>query len=246
MARVAIAGGADLILVLGGDGTVNEVLQGMVFSGVPLAVLPGGTANCLSMELGLGRRMEKAAERLAASEPVSVSVGRVTGAGEPRYFLLMCGAGLDAAIVYEVRAGLKRAAGKVAYWVAGLAQFRRRVAGMQLRVDGKLIACGFALISNIRNYGGDLEIASGASLRNTDFEVVTFSGENPLRYACYMLGVAVRQVQKMPGVQTHRVALVEMLTPAHSQVDGEYFGRETLKIEAVPDALTLMIPPNYG
>ncbi len=246
LARAAITEGADLILVLGGDGTVNEVLQGMVFSGVPLAVLPGGTANCLSMELGFGARIEKAAERLGASEPVTVALGRVTGVGRSRYFLLMCGAGLDAAIVYEVRAGLKRAAGKLAYWVAGLAQFRRNVAGMQLLVGGKRIDCGFALVSRIRNYGGDLEIASGASLRKPDFEVVTFNGANPLRYALYMLAVAVRQVQKMPGVQTHRAAVVEMLTQAHSQVDGEYFGREPLKIEAVADALTLMMPPNYG
>lgn len=246
MARVAIADGADLILVLGGDGTVNEVVQGMVFSGVPLALLPGGTANCLSKELGLGARIEKAAERLATSEPVTIAAGCVTGDGEQRYFLAMCGAGLDAAIVNEVRPGLKKAAGKLAYWAAGLAQFRRNVAGMQMRIDGETIPCGFALVSRIRNYGGDLEIASGASLRKPDFEVVMFRGANPLLYAAYMMGVAVRSVQRMPGVQTRRAMTVELLTTSHAQVDGEYFGSTTLKIEAVQDALVLMIPPNYG
>jgi diacylglycerol kinase (ATP) len=243
MAREAIAEGADLILVLGGDGTVNEVLQGMVFSGVPLGVLPGGTANCLAMELGLGSRIERAAEVLAKSEPVNVSVGRITGA---RYFLLMCGAGLDAAIVEEVHSGLKAIGGKLAYWVAGLAQFRRNVAGMHLNVNGEPIACGFALISRIRNYGGDMEIASDASLRKSDFEVVAFEGANPLRYAWYMLAVALRQVQKLKGVKTRRATSVEILTPAPSQVDGEYYGRETLKVEAIPGALTLLIPPTYG
>jgi YegS/Rv2252/BmrU family lipid kinase len=247
IARQAIAEGADLILVLGGDGTVNEVVQGVAFSGVPLGVLPGGTANCLAMELGLGSRIEKAAELLVVSEPVEIALGRVTGSSAgPRYFLLMCGAGLDAAIVYEVHAGLKSAAGKLAYWVAGLAQFRRTVAGMHLRVNGESIACGFALISRIRNYGGDMEIASGASLRKTDFEVVMFEGANPLRYAWYMLGVAVRQVQKLDGVQTRRATCVEILTAAPSQVDGEYYGHEPMKIEAVPGALTLLIPPTYG
>jgi len=247
IARQAISEGADLILVLGGDGTVNETLQGMVHSGVPLGVLPGGTANCLAMELGLGSRVEKAAERLTSSEPVKIALGRVTGARTgSRYFMLMCGAGLDAAIVYEVHAGLKAAVGKMAYWVAGLAQFRRNVAGMQVKLNGESIACGFALISRIRNYGGDLEIASGASLRRADFEVVLFEGANPLRYAWYMLGVAVRQVQKLGGVQTRRSSFIEILTPTPSQVDGEYYGHEPLRIEAVPDALTLMIPPNYG
>ncbi len=246
MARKAIAEGADLILVLGGDGTINEVVQGVAHSEVPLGILPGGTANCLSMELGYGKRIERAAEELAKSEPVKVALGRVSGerSGE-RYFLLMCGAGLDAAIVEEVIPGLKRAAGKLAYWVAGLAQFRRNVAGMQLRIDGEPIACGFALVSRIRNYGGDLEIASGASLRSADFEVVVFEGRNPLRYAWYMLGVAVRQVQKLGGVHTRRAKSVQILTAGPSQVDGEYYGREVLTIEAVPEALTLLIPPSY-
>jgi diacylglycerol kinase family enzyme len=199
------------------------------------------------MELGLGSRIEKAAEMLAGSEPEKIAIGKVTGSGvSSRYFLLMCGAGLDAAIVYEVSAGLKAAAGKLAYWLAGLAQFRRNVAGMQLNVDGEPVHCGFALISRIRNYGGDLEIASGASLRRADFEVVTFGGASPLRYAWYMLGVAVRRVQKMSGVQTRRATRVEILTPAPSQVDGEYYGHEPLKVEAIPDALMLLIPQNYG
>jgi diacylglycerol kinase family enzyme len=117
---------------------------------------------------------------------------------------------------------------------------------VQLRIDGESIACGFALASRIRNYGGDLEIASGASLRKTDFEVVVFEGQNPLRYGLYMLAVAVRQVQKLPGVHTRRATTVQILTAGPSQVDGEYYGREVLTIEAVPDALTLLIPPKYG
>lgn len=246
LARQAVQEGADLIIVLGGDGTVNEVLQGVVHTGVPLGVLPGGTANCLAMELGLGTRLESAAERLTGSEPASVAVGRVSSTRGARYFLLMCGAGLDAAIVYEVSAGLKAAAGKLAYWVAGLAQFRRAVANMEVHVNGQTVHCGFALASRIRNYGGDLEIASGASLRRDDFEVVLFEGSHPFRYLWYMLGVAVRRVQKLQGVRSFRAPALTIETSAPSQVDGEYYGREPLHIEAVPGALILMIPPNYG
>lgn len=247
MARQAIDQGADLILTLGGDGTINEVLQGMVHTDVPLGILPGGTANCLAMELGFGARIERAAERLCQSSPARVAVGRVHGANKPsRYFLLMCGAGLDAAIVYEVRAGLKRAAGKLAYWVAGLSQFRRNVAPLQLTAGQQTFNCGFALISRIRNYGGDLEIALGASLRQDDFEVVLFEGSNPLRFLLYFLAVGLRLPQLLPGVRVLRARQVEILTPAPAQVDGEYYGREPLKIEAIPGALTLLIPPSYG
>ena len=235
------------MLVLGGDGTINEVVQGMAHSHVPLGVLPGGTANCLAMELGLSSNVEHAAERLGASEPARIALGRVTGAGSgERYFLLMCGAGLDAAIVYEVHQGFKSSAGKLAYWAAGLGQFRRRVAEMSIRVNGSSESCGFVLVSRIRNYGGDLEIASGASLRRNDFEVVWFEGSNPLRYAWYMLGVGIRRVQQLRGVKTARTDALEISTSAPSQIDGEFFAHEPLRIDTARDALTLLIPPAYG
>ncbi|MEO8096686.1 MAG: diacylglycerol kinase family protein [Acidobacteriota bacterium] len=247
IARQAIAEGADLILVLGGDGTINEVLQGVACSGVPMGVLPGGTANCMAKELGLSANLERAAERLAKCEPVRISLGRVTTdrAGS-RFFLLMCGAGLDASIVDEVHAGLKAATGKFAYWVAGLSQFRRKVRPMLLEVGGIRRDCGFALVSRGRNYGGDMEIASGASLRKDDFEVVLFGGSNPLRYAGYMLGVAARSVQRLPGVTTMRATSVHILSAAPAQIDGEFLGSQPVKIEIVPGALTLLMPASYG
>lgn len=231
--------------MLGGDGTINETVQGMAHSNVPMGVLPGGTANCLAMELGLGTRIERAVEKLAASEPVSIALGRITNV-ESRYFVLMCGAGLDAAIVDEVSAPLKASTGKFAYWVAGLSQFRRYVANMRIRVNGQEHECGFVLVSRIRNYGGDMEIATGASLRRDDFEVVFFQGKHPMRYAAYMIGVASRTVKRFPGVHTLHASSVEILTSAPSQVDGEFYGREIVKIDTVPNALTLLLPPTYG
>jgi YegS/Rv2252/BmrU family lipid kinase len=253
LAREAIAAGADAIFVLGGDGTINETAQGMVHSGVPMGILPGGTANCLAMELGLGSRIERAAEKLATSEPVSIALGRIASvssapvaAEQSRYFLLMCGAGLDAAIVDEVSAPLKASTGKFAYWVAGLSQFRRYVKNLTIRVNGQEHDCGFVLVSRIRNYGGDMEIASGASLRRNDFEVVFFQGKHPMRYGAYMLGVAARVAKKLPGVHSSYATSVEIVSGAPSQIDGEFYGWQTVKIDTVPNALTLLLPPAYG
>jgi YegS/Rv2252/BmrU family lipid kinase len=242
LAREAVRQGADLVLVLGGDGTINEVVQGLIDSNVPLGVLPGGTANVLAMELGLGSRLEAAAKRLVTFEPRPVALGRIIGSFGSRYFLLMAGAGLDANIVYEVSAGLKNAAGKLAYWVAGFARFFKRVEQLDVRIDGKIHPCGFALISRVRNYGGDLEIASGASLHDDDFEVVLFEGSNPLRYAWYMLNVAAKRVQRIRGVLVLRAHHVDILTEAPVQIDGEYLGRQTVTIEIVPGALQLLLP----
>jgi diacylglycerol kinase (ATP) len=239
--------GADLILVLGGDGTINETVNGMFGSDAVLGVLPGGTANVLAMELGLGSRLEPAIDRLSGCSPKRVSLGRLCQSGQPgRHFLMMAGAGFDAQVVCDLSPGLKKRAGKLAYWVAGFSQIVKRVGQLETRIDGNTYPCGFALMSRVRNYGGDLELASGASLLSNEFETVMFEGSNPLRYAFYMLAVAVKQVQKMPGVHTVRATLVELLGDAPIQIDGEYLGRSPATIEIVPDALTILVPESYG
>jgi len=244
--RRVVEEGADLVLVLGGDGTINEVVNGLAGSKVPLAVLPGGTANVLAMELGLGPRSAIAAEKLSGCEEKRVALGRLCDPrGQSRYFLLMGGAGLDATIVTKVNAEFKAKAGKLAYWAAGFTQFVSRVEQFEVRVNGRGRKVGFVLVSRVRNYGGDLEIASGASLLRDDFEIVMFEGSNPLRYAGYMMAVAARRVQSIPGVHTVRGACVELGGEAHIQVDGEYAGRTPARMEIVPDALTLLVPKTY-
>lgn len=249
LARQAAEQGADLVLVLGGDGTVNEVANGLAYSDVALGVLPAGTANVLAMELGLGSHLNRAIERLARASPRRVALGRLTTAdGVARYFLCMAGAGLDAKIVFDTNAALKDRTGKLAYWAAGLAQFPHRLEPLDVRVQGQAqtYRCGFFLASRVRNYGGDMEIAGGSSLRRADFELVLFEGSNPMRYAWYMLGVLFRRVQKMKGVRTVAAQCAEIHTATHLQIDGEYAGHQTARLEIAADALTLLMPPEYS
>jgi diacylglycerol kinase (ATP) len=247
LAREAVAQGADLVLALGGDGTINEVANGLALTQVPLGILPAGTANVLAMEIGLGSSLERATLRLARSTPQRIALGKILANGSAaRYFVLMAGVGLDAKIVLEVSAPLKEKIGKGAYWAAGLSQLPRRLVQFDLRTNGSVHRGGFALASRVRNYGGDLEIASEASLLKDDFELVLFEGSHPLRYLGYMLGVAVKQVKKMPGVHTIRTKGFDIVSSAHLQVDGEYAGWESARIEIAPDALTLLLPASYG
>lgn len=255
LAAQAIREGADLILVLGGDGTINEAVNGMtggmiggpLGSDVPLGVLPGGTANVLAMELGLGSRLGRAIDRLTRCKAKRVSLGKLSMAGQPaRHFLMMAGIGLDAEVVCALNPALKARTGKFAYYVAGFSHIFKRVGQLEARINGDAYACGFALASRVRNYGGDLELARGASLLKDEFETVIFEGENPLRYAFYMLGVAVKQVQRMPGVHTVRTTKVELKGDAPIQIDGELVGRAPATVEIIPEALTLLMPESYG
>jgi diacylglycerol kinase family enzyme len=239
--------GADLIIVLGGDGTINEVASGLVGTATPLALLPGGTANCLSLETRQGTNPLRAARRLPQLRPTRIAVGCVTCAdAPPRHFVSMLGAGLDAAIVDRVHLPLKRATGKFAYWVAGFQSAFRFLPQIS---NGTRETYGFVLASRVRNYGGDLEIAHQASLLRDDLAVVAFEGANPLRYMLYMSGVVVRAHGQLPGVSMHGADCLELRPAAGQrilvQTDGELAGALPATVTAVPDALTLLLPEEY-
>jgi len=252
IARSHIDGGASLIVAAGGDGTINEVVEGMVHSHVPLAILPGGTANVLATELKLGSRVEMVAERLTGLQPHRISLGRLTcdDGRITRHFLLMGGIGLDAHIVYHVNTSLKDRAGKVAYWVAGWSLFGRRLAEFRVDLNGRQRQCSFALVSRVRNYGGDFEIARGATLLDDQFEVVLFEGRSTLRYVKYFTGMVLRNLERMKGISVEHADRVTFTGPAdrrvYVQIDGEFAGRLPAEIRIVPDALTLMLPPDYA
>ncbi|MBI1788262.1 MAG: diacylglycerol kinase family lipid kinase [Acidobacteria bacterium] len=251
LARQAIDSGAGLILALGGDGTINEVAEGMIGSPVPLGILPGGTANVLANELGLGNKIEQAAAMLRDCQPRPIFPGRIRDAsGRTRHFLLMAGIGLDAHIVYEMDAAFKKKWGKLAYWLGGFSQLMRRLDEFHVTVDGHTRRCSFALLTKVRNYGGDLEIARCVTLLDDTFEVVLFEGRESVRYLKYMTAAAVNRLYGLKGVTILRARSASFAATGsvrvYMQVDGEYAGLLPGEVEMGADALTLLAPPSYG
>lgn len=251
IARAEIRRGADLIVAAGGDGTINEVAEGMVHSEIPLAILPAGTANVLGMEMKLGGKLERAAARLDECRPHRISVGhlRADGGRLCRHFLLMAGIGLDAHIVHHVNGRLKARSGKFAYWVAGWSLLGRRLPQFHVEADGRTLQCSFALASKVRNYGGDFEIARQVTLFDDEFEVVLFEGRSSFHYIPYFFALAANRLQGMKGVTVLRARHLAVSALGDSlvcvQVDGEAAGVLPAEIRLVPRALTLLVPPEY-
>jgi YegS/Rv2252/BmrU family lipid kinase len=249
IARDCVMKGADIVIAAGGDGTINEVANGLVHSHVPLAILPGGTANVLAVEIETGTHMVRAAERLGSLLPERVSVGLLKNAQEQRHFVLMAGAGLDALIVYNIDAKLKAQLGKAAYWIGGFSQLGRPLPEFDVRVNGKLVRCSFALASRVKNYGGDLLIARGASLFSDHFELILFEGAHSLPYMKYFIGVLTNRLASMQGVSVIKAESVELECASdpsiYVQVDGEFAGRLPVSLEIVPRALTLLVPESF-
>jgi diacylglycerol kinase family enzyme len=206
----------------------------------------------LASEMGLGSSIERAAASLHECVPTRISIGRlqcVNGSERTRLFLLMAGIGLDARIVYNMSLPLKARFGKLAYWVGGFSLVGRDLDEFEVLVDGHRVNCAFALISKVRNYGGDLEIAQRVSLLDDRFEVVLFEGRSSFRFLTYLARVAVRKLADVPGISVIRAAGVCMPGATgprvYIQVDGEYAGHLPASVEIVPDALTLLIPEAY-
>jgi len=249
LARECIEKSADLILAAGGDGTINEVVNGMVHSRVPLGILPAGTANVLAVEIEIGTRMLKAAALLEDCTAQRIALGHLQNQIEERYFILMAGIGLDAMIVYNIDAKLKASFGKVAYWLSGFSQFGRPLPEFDVISNGHTSRCSFALASRVRNYGGDLSIARNASLFSDHFELVLFEGPNSIPYVKYLVGVITNCLPRMKGVSLLRTQSVELECASdpgvYVQIDGEYAGRLPVRLSIVPQALTLLVPSSF-
>ncbi len=247
--KLVQAEGVSRILVAGGDGTLNEVLNGIVGLDVELGVLPAGTANVLANELGIGR-WSKALATVASCHPQPVPAGVLEFPdGSRRHFLMMAGAGFDARMVYHVDPAMKRKVGKLAYWMAGLSQLGRKLEQLRVHVDGREMQGSFCLASRVRNYGGDLEIAPTIRLTDDDLEVVLFEATLTATYLAHLANVLAGRVQSAQGITTLRAHTIELSPagdePVHLQVDGEHAGFLPVRIRTCPGALRLLTPPAY-
>jgi diacylglycerol kinase (ATP) len=251
LAAKAVECGCDLILAAGGDGTINEAVNGIAGSEVRFGILPAGTANVLANEIGFSNRPDHAARQLLHAIPVRIALGALKRPEQPlRYFVLMAGVGLDARIVYELDLDLKSRLGKLAYWHGGLRQFGRPVPRFHLAVNGSDYCASFALITRVRNYGGDFEIARRVRLTDSDFEIVVFENHQWQDYLRFFGAVMTNRLYSTEGVAisraTHVIADAPQDERIYVQVDGESTGELPASISLVPDALTLLMPKRYA
>ncbi|HKW90941.1 MAG TPA: diacylglycerol kinase family protein [Methylomirabilota bacterium] len=241
LAAAAVAARTDLVIAHGGDGTVNEVMQALVGTSVPLAVWPAGTSNVLARELDLPGGLDLLAGVIAAERTRRVSVGR---AGE-RYFLLMAGVGLDADVVRAVHPGLKRLTGEGAYWMAGLRQLTDwHPMHFLVDADGGQYSATFAVVANAPSYGGGLRFAPEASMDNDVLDLCLFDSTQRHRFARYLAAAFTGSHLGMPGVTylKTRTAVVHGHESRFVQVDGELLGPLPVRFECVPAALSLVVP----
>ncbi len=251
-AREAAANGFRAVFVVGGDGTINETVNGLVGSDVALGLLPSGTGNVWALELGLPipspvnwHPLLGAAKAMLAGHVRRVDVGR---AGE-RHFLLWAGVGLDAAVTehIEPRPRAKKRLGTLAYVVAAVLVAKDftgtrvvvNVDGQQVRARALLI-----VVSNTQLYGRILRIASQARLDDGLLDVCIFKGFGFPAAVRHALRVLAGQHLHDPQVAYHqgRRVSISSVRPLAVQVDGDPVGYTPITLEIVPHALNIIVP----
>jgi diacylglycerol kinase (ATP) len=252
LARQAREEGLDAVLVIGGDGTINEVVNGLAESNVALGVLPGGTGNVWAKELGLPTRsplhllpLVDSVKALVPGSRRRIDLGRANG----RYFLQWTGLGLDAEVTYamEPRSRRQRRLGALGYIVAGLTVASNMV-GTRTRIwidDERIYRRSIlVVISNSQLYGGKVRIATDARMDDGLLDVSIFAGTgfgSALRTALGVItGLHVRDPRH--SFYRGRTIRVEADSPMAIHVDGEPLGTTPLECEVVPRSLTVLIP----
>lgn len=231
----------DAIAVAGGDGTINEVVNGLGDKKLALAVIPLGTANVLAHEIGLGGTPCEIARTIATGRAQPISVGIVNG----RRFVMMAGFGFDAHVVAQVKPAVKKFLGKTAYVLSTLKTLASfRFPRYRVIVDGESFDVASAVIANGHFYGGTFVCAPDARLQDPSLHVVLFMKPGVLRTMRYAVWLALGRLTKLPDVKIVPATdiTVERVDAEPVQGDGDILASLPARITLAPAALALLMP----
>jgi diacylglycerol kinase (ATP) len=252
LAAQAVREGFATVIAAGGDGTANEVVNGIAdvphgLASVRLGIIPMGTVNVFARELGLPRNLAGAARTLAAGRELAVDLGVAEyisdGRSQVRHFLQLAGSGLDARAVKLVSWELKKKAGPLAYVAAGCRALRESQPVISVEgagpVSGQLV-----LLGNGRFYGGSFEVFPKASLRDGLLDICVLPKADVWACLQTLLGMTTGRILRFLRSQHFRASNVTLRSPSRVglQLDGEYAGELPARFSVLPQALRVIVP----
>jgi len=233
--------GKDLAVVCGGDGTLHRILPYAVRAGLPIALLPAGTANVLAYEVGIPEQLEGALKVLFEGRTRRVNLGLA----DDQFFHLVAGIGTDGYLLLKVPGYLKRFFGIAAFWISGAHRFwRYPLPRFRLQSDGAEFEATFAILANSRYYGRHLRLAPQADVFERSLHLCVFSSTSHLRYLTYLWqGLSGRHIN-LPDVTYHAVATATATGPegVFVQLDGEPAGHLPKHFRLAEEQLEIFAP----
>jgi diacylglycerol kinase (ATP) len=252
-ATEAVAEGFDLIVAAGGDGTINEVLNGIGdapegFTRARLGVLPLGTANVFARELGMPRCFERSWEILQRGRELAIDLPRVefleNGIRQTRYFCQLAGAGLDARAIELVDWHHKKQVGPLAYLIAGLRALRGKKPRITVHADGHSASGEWVLISNGRFYGGAFALLPEANWHDGQLDLGVLPRANWQTLLRHVPGLLLRGTLSAGALLRLRTNRFELTSdaPAGFELDGERVGNLPATFTLGPEKLRVIAP----
>jgi len=244
-AQQAVAEGVDVVAVNGGDGTVMEVARGVMGTLVPMAILPGGTANLVSVELGIPKDLAKAAEVIASDGSVvkKVDMGKIG----TEYFLLRVGLGVAAEKVKLADRSMKDRYGIAAYSIAGAkAILGAQRARYRFNLDGEIVEESgvTCIIDNAGNMGrAEFRAAKNISMSDGLLDVILLQDFSIHTIAVSLSSITGYEIDSTKAFHWQAANIEIDVEPAMDiQIDGEMRGQTPLKIETLPQVVGILAP----
>jgi diacylglycerol kinase (ATP) len=249
-ARIALAAGADVVLVCGGDGTIRHVAHVLAGSGTPLGLLPAGTGNLLARNLAIGLGDPVRAARIAlCGKNRAVDVGRVfiDDRAEEQVFMVMAGVGFDAAIMAGAPHQLKSRLGPLAYFVSGIRALSGPRASIALAVDGRIAPphqVRTVVVGNCGKLLAGLVLMPAARVDDGLLDVVSIGPRDIFGWLAVTARVLARRCRGHQIVQhwQGRTVIISAEAPQLAQLDGDPVGEvRGLRMSIDPGALLVRV-----
>ncbi|MFC1736794.1 diacylglycerol/lipid kinase family protein [Candidatus Hydrogenedentota bacterium] len=240
-----IDGGCDLVVAVGGDGTLHEVINNLA-SDIPVAPFPAGTANAVALGFGIPSDIEESAKIYDAFDIRRVDVGKI---GESK-FLLCISAGCDAEVVRRLAAARKGSIAVLSYLRPIIGAFKGyRFPEFSVKVDGETVSdrATLAVVGNMREYGMHMPVALNACITDGLLDICILESRsflNHLRFYGHVLNGSHLNLRGVHYRTGRRIAIEPRDVPAPLQIDGEAAGHIPVDIEIVPEALSVCVGPD--
>jgi diacylglycerol kinase (ATP) len=241
--ELATLAGSRLVIAAGGDGTVNEVVNGLARDAT-LGILPLGTANVLARELGLPLKAREACERILSGGKSQIDLGVATNhEGVERRFTCMAGLGLDAHAVGEVTPRLKRFLRALAFPLAAFKVYSESdLPTLHIEHGHDTYPAQFAIVANGQYYGGDFKTAENAALTTGKLEVVLVERVSWLLRPDVFTSILVKRPldRSMRSITAKELRATSPGARVPVQLDGEVWGRLPMYFRIEPGALKVV------
>jgi len=240
VAAAAVKEGFKTIVAAGGDGTVNEVVNGIVGSDVALGILPVGTMNVFAAELGLPGDLEEAWAIIRAGRTRRVDLVRAN----QQYFVQLAGVGLDAQVVQATSWESKKNFGPLSYLIAAAQIAARKPPRLFVEADGQVREGSFVLIGNGRYYGGPVAFFKDALIDDGKLDVLIFKNLAYLDIARYLATVFMGKHTEQHDVEYFQTkkATVRSDEEVPVEVDGEVVTKLPVTFRISSRKLRVVVP----